>query len=571
MRFILDRLNVEIHYVNRPLQDVFSQKRKTNDRPMLLFICDSQRYCFTPDDRVKIAATLENVVDVGVVSCTGRTKCDDALSSTVGVVLLPAATSSSSKPIPFQHLDDANALVNWVYEQLPEAPELDAVDFERIKEELNKDDSSEVGWLVCFYMGHATDLNLTLKKLSGNIKTAKLGKINCSRHPQICNGMNINRYPMWVVFKPGGAFEVHHEKDTINNIIKFMEGSLKAKNVWALSAEEALSIMEKRNGGETWFLNWFLPRCPPCLNYLREVRKASLEFEKSVVRFGTIDCLVHFSLCNQYNIHSYPTSMLIKGGDTQKFVLQRNAANIVQFINDALNPSVVRLTSKNYERRLSKRKGKLTWLIEYFAPWCGPCQRLAPEWQSVGRALSILPFVKVASVDCEAESALCSSQGIRSYPTIRMYSSDTDSMSTFVWYKGQRDSVSILSWVAQFFPRKVRNLDPHELQQEAMNDQNLWVVDYFAPWCEHCRILEPQFAIAAQLLKSSVQFGRLNCDRYGSECARAKIRLYPTLMAYDPRYQKKKIPNGFVINGTTAEAIRRSILDFSSRISHDEL
>lgn len=46
------------------------------------------------------------------------------------------------------------------------------------------------------------------------------------------------------MLKPGGAFELNHGKATNNDIIKFVQISVKTTNLWALSAEEALSILQ---------------------------------------------------------------------------------------------------------------------------------------------------------------------------------------------------------------------------------------------------------------------------------------------------------------------------------------
>lgn len=91
---------------------------------------------------------------------------------------------------------------------------------------------------------------------------------------------------------------------------------------------------------------------------------------------------------------------------------------------------VIELTSENFHRKLAKKKSKVMWIVDYFAPWCAPCQRLASEWIAVAKSLSSLSFVNVASVDCEAESSLCASQGIRSYPNIRMYPLGSEGLST---------------------------------------------------------------------------------------------------------------------------------------------
>ena len=57
--------------------------------------------------------------------------------------------------------------------------------------------------------------------------------------------MNVNHYPAWGVLKPGGAFEISHGKNTMNDVLKFTKSSLKAKNMWALSAEKVHSIMKR--------------------------------------------------------------------------------------------------------------------------------------------------------------------------------------------------------------------------------------------------------------------------------------------------------------------------------------
>jgi len=92
--------------------------------------------------------------------------------------------------------------------------------------------------------------------------------------------------------------------------------------------------------------------------------------------------------------------------------------------------TVIELTTKNFRQKLGKKKNDVIWIVDYFAPWCGPCQRLAPEWSAVARSLSALSFVNVASVNCETEASLCTSQGVRSYPDIRIYPLGSEGLNT---------------------------------------------------------------------------------------------------------------------------------------------
>eukprot|EP00898_Chlorokybus_atmophyticus_P000319 jgi/Chlat1/1288/Chrsp118S01727 len=67
---------------------------------------------------------------------------------------------------------------------------------------------------------------------------------------------------------------------------------------------------------------------------------------------------------------------------------------------------VVDLTADDFERRTQASTGQTAgvWFIEFYAPWCGHCQRLAPVWESLARELE--GQVVVARVDCDSNKAI---------------------------------------------------------------------------------------------------------------------------------------------------------------------
>uniref|UniRef100_S4RTG1 Protein disulfide-isomerase n=2 Tax=Petromyzon marinus TaxID=7757 RepID=S4RTG1_PETMA len=81
----------------------------------------------------------------------------------------------------------------------------------------------------------------------------------------------------------------------------------------------------------------------------------------------------------------------------------------------------------------SKVAGHDMVLVEFFAPWCGHCKRLAPEYEKA--ATKLKNTVALAKVDCTANTETCNKFGVSGYPTLKIFrdgelSSDYDGPRT---------------------------------------------------------------------------------------------------------------------------------------------
>lgn len=233
--------------------------------------------------------------------------------------------------------------------------------------------------------------------------------------------------------------------------------------------------------------------------------------------------------------------------------------------------------------------------VEFFAPWCGHCKSLAPEYEIAAAAFK--PFASsaiIASVDADAHKALGTRFGVKGFPTV---SSHTRSLRHAEDWKNHRSRQSFCSrsavvccalsfglvgliffclWLSDFlfsvlqlkwFPagslepetysggrtaadivafvngkagtnaRVVGpkqwsvDLDESNFDRIVLDSTKDVLVEFYAPWCGHCKKLAPDYEKAAESLagEDSVVVAKVDADKFRSLGERFGVTGFPTL------------------------------------------
>ncbi|KAI8939760.1 hypothetical protein NX059_003503 [Plenodomus lindquistii] len=113
-------------------------------------------------------------------------------------------------------------------------------------------------------------------------------------------------------------------------------------------------------------------------------------------------------------------------------------------------------------------------LAEFFAPWCGHCKALAPEYETAATSLKEKD-IKLVKVDCTEEADLCQEYGVEGYPTLKVFRG-TENVSP---YGGQRKADSLISYMTKQALPAVSDVTKDTLEEFKTADKVV-LVAYFA-------------------------------------------------------------------------------------------
>lgn len=412
---------------------------------------------------------------------------------------------------------------------------------------------------------------------------------------------NISGFPTILYFESGKLKSTYEGENNKDGLIAFMQDPtapavLKTKEEdW--SADTNSEIVHLTTMGfepaikdeASVLIMFYAPWCGHCKRMKPEYEKAALIMKEKKIPgiLAALDATKENSIAQKYAVKGYPTLKYFVNGNFQFDVTVRDSEKIVNFMKDPKEPppppppekswdeeesDVEHLTEETFKPFLKKRKHAL---VMFYAPWCGHCKKTKPEFSAAAAEFREDPRVAIAAVDCTKYATVCSTYGVRGYPTFKYFSY----LKTNSDYNGGRTEADFV----KFMKNPTDNSNEPSKEPEAFGNfpgsENILILDddietkgkeikrllvmFYAPWCGHCKTLKPEFAAAAiKATSNAYRLGAVDCNIQHKAVEKYKIKGFPTLLLFE---------NGKLVDTYVGPRKASDILEYVSKQSKDEL
>ena len=213
---------------------------------------------------------------------------------------------------------------------------------------------------------------------------------------------------------------------------------------------------------------------------------------------------------------------------------------------------VLDLTPATFDQHVGLPGGKAA-LVEFYAPWCGHCKSMSLEWEKIGFAAKDNAKIIIAKVDADEHHELMKRFGIEGFPTIKYFPPRETSADSVKHedYDDDRDAESMASFLNERLdtgikiltvPSAVVLLAAESFDSVVLDSTKHVFVEFFAPWCGHCKQLKPKYEAVARAFKAETEIiiAAVDADSYAAShlVKRYDIKGFPTLLWFSKHNKK---------------------------------
>ena len=179
--------------------------------------------------------------------------------------------------------------------------------------------------------------------------------------------------------------------------------------------------------------------------------------------------------------------------------------------------SSVPLTAASFQRLVTNTMDP--WFVKFYAPWCGHCKALAPNWKEMAREME--GVLNVGEVNCDIEKRLCKDARVKGYPTMLFFRGGER-----VEYDGLRGVGDLISYAkkATDVGGGVKDVDAAAFEKLEETEEVIFLYFY-----DHATVSE-DFAALERLTLSLIGHAKLVKTKDPKLAERFKISTWPRLV-----------------------------------------
>jgi len=345
-----------------------------------------------------------------------------------------------------------------------------------------------------------------------------------------------------------------------------------------------------------YFIKFFAPWCNYCKRLDPSWKELASIISGTRIKVGEVDCTTDTALCSRFGVVGYPSLQMFDGIDSEPTTYE--GARTLDAMQTFVVEQTERLQVKTTEDLDPSFKGGLHiatdttfkqliatdyTFVKFYAPWCGHCKAMAPVWAELAAKYATSPDVKIAKIDCTTNKKSCNDVGVRGYPTLLIFHAGEqlkkyqggrtiDAMTMFI--KEQKgDVVAPAEAVDKKAITAVKGVaELTDDNFEGATATGVTFVKFYAPWCGHCKRLQPVWEELAEAFDSNrdVTIAKMDCTDSVKVCTKQGVRGYPTLLLYTSGSKSAKHAGSRSIDDLV-EYVQSFVDEFDENKDHDEL